>query len=324
MINIRAMRRRRAFVSAAFLLVVATPACAQAWQEPSYNPPVGSRWIIHSTTHTVELRGAAGNRESNMDLRSELSIDGKTAEGFRVTLVIRDVSITGDPRKVAVELPMVNVLKGVVMHGRIDGKGSPVSIDNLEEVRGRIQSGIDGVIDKFSTAPAVGAIIKQLLTPMLKLQGKEAAGAYLDRLPQLALYQGTGLRPGDIRSSSETVASPLGNMPIKSTATLRIDGFDAASGKVHFVRERSIDPESLKSFTANLLQQLGSAGGKPLPPEAAKIIQSVKLSLTERAEVEVEGGMTRVIHEQSTMVANALGHTMSKNEIMTLTVTPAP
>jgi hypothetical protein len=317
--------RRRALVSATLLaLIAAAPARAQAWQEPPYNPPVGSHWLVHSTTHTVEVRGDGVRRDSTIELRSELTIDGKTADGFRVTLVDRDMTVTGDPTKVAIAQPMLSVLKGVVMHARTDAKGAPVAIDNLEEVRGRIQTAIDGVVAKFQDKPMVAKFMRQLMTPMLELQGKEAATAYLDNLPQLAIYQDTGLKPGEVRATTDTVKSPIGNVEIKANVKLRIDKFDTASGKVHFVRERSLDPESLKTFALTVLQQLGAATDKPLPPEALKIVKSITYSLNERAEIDVEGGMTRAIHGQTIMAASALGHTVSKNETQTLTVTPAP
>jgi hypothetical protein len=264
---------------------------------------VGSRWILQSTTHTVEIRAKDERSELTINVRSELTIDGKTADGFRVTLVYRDIAVTGDPRNVAIVQPMLSVLKGVVVHARTDARGAPVSVDNLDEARARMQ---------------------QLMAPMLKREGKEAAGAYLDNLPQLAVCQNTGLKPGEVRSTTDNVKSPIGNVTIKSNVTLRIERFDTASGKVRFVRERRLDPESLKTFTLTLFKQFGAAIDKPLPPELLKIMKTIKLSLDEVAEIDVEGGMTRAIHVRSTMLASAMGHTFSKNETRTLTVTAAP
>jgi hypothetical protein len=321
----RAILRPRALIAVGLLtLLAAAPAPAQTWQEPPYNPPVGSRWLVQSTTHTVEVRANDVHTESTINIRSELTIDGKTADGFRVTLVNRDMAVTGDPRKVAIVQPMLSVLKGVVVHARTDARGAPVAVENIEEVRARMQAAIDRLLAKFQDKPAVATFMRQLMAPMLKLEGKDAATAYLDNLPQLAVGQNTRLKPGEVRTTTDNVKSPIGNVTIKSNVTLRIDKFDTASGKVRFVRERKLDPESLKTFALTVLKQLGAAADKPLPPEALTIMKTIKFSLNDLAEIDVEGGMTRAIHKRSTTLASAMGHTLSKNETVTLTVTPAP
>jgi hypothetical protein len=315
----------RPLIAAGLLTLLATaPAPAQSWREPPYNPPVGSRWLVQATTHTMEVRANDEHVESTINIRSELTVDGKTADGFRVTLVNRDMAATGDPRKVAMVQPMLSVLKGVVVHARTDANGAPVAVENLEEVRARMQAAIDGLLAKFKDKPAVATFMRQLMAPMLKLDGKEAATAYLDNLPQLAVGQNTGLKPGEVRTTTDSVMSPIGNVMIKSNVTLRIDKFDAASGKVRFVRERKLDPESLKTFALTVMKQLGAAADKPLPPEALKVMETIKFSLTDLAEIDVEGGMTRAIHTHTTTLASAMGHTFSKNETVALTVTPAP
>ena len=48
------------------------------------------------------------------------------------------------------------------------------------------------------------------------------------------------------------------------------------------------------------------------------------LSLDERTTFEVEGGMTRKVSEKSVTSASAMGHTLSKTETKTVTVTRAP
>jgi hypothetical protein len=48
----------------------------------------------------------------------------------------------------------------------------------------------------------------------------------------------------------------------------------------------------------------------------------MKLSLDERTVFEVEDGMTRKVSEKSDSFASAMGHTVSKTETRTITVTP--
>lgn len=302
-------------------LTAAAPVRAQPFKELPYNPPVGSQWILRSTTNSLEARSDGKRSETTIKLRAALTIDSKTADGFRIIYAIRDVAVTGDANKVNFIGPSYEALKGLVFHARVDTRGAPVAIDNLEEIRKGIQAMVDRMMEKVADNPHITAVLRQMMSGMLTLQGPQAAAAYLDTIWQLAVGQGTGLTPGKVRSSTEQVQSPIGNVAIKSKVTFGIGEFDSVRGKIRFVRERSIDPEALKDSTLALIKRLGSAD-KPVPPPLLEVMKSMTVALNEHIDIDVEGGMTRAIHARSTLTVTVKGQPSTKIETKTVTLTP--
>ncbi len=95
---------------------------------------------------------------------------------------------------------------------------------------------------------------------------------------------------------------------------LSIVNADADSGDVKLALMENYDPESIRAFLAVVRQK---AGGNPSD------VQSAKLSISGRTDMEVAGGMTRVLREQSTTSSDNGGNTMVIKQRKDVTVTPA-
>jgi hypothetical protein len=86
----------RRFMHILALALAATLACIAAvrafdWVERPYDPPAGSHWIIQSQDVTeVDTNGQ--HVQSNLATTAELIFDQKTAEGFRVTYIMRNAA----------------------------------------------------------------------------------------------------------------------------------------------------------------------------------------------------------------------------------------
>src|SRR5687768_4054951 len=87
-------------IATAALLTIGSSLPASAQQQPyvekPYNPPVGSRWTVHSESKAVEHRGAGEERNQQTSIRSELTIDAKLADGYRISYVSREIKVTGN------------------------------------------------------------------------------------------------------------------------------------------------------------------------------------------------------------------------------------
>ena len=71
---------------AALLALAAPHARAADAAERPYDPPIGSRWIIASETRTEDNR-PEGPRSSQFNIRAELTVEAKTPDGFRLSLI---------------------------------------------------------------------------------------------------------------------------------------------------------------------------------------------------------------------------------------------
>jgi hypothetical protein len=317
-------RRWRAVAVAALMSLCAAPCFAAAPVERPYNPPVGSRWIIESETSTDEVR-PDGPRNALIKMRAELTIDEKTADGFRISYVNRGTTTDGNDPSVALLRSAVKALENVTIRATTDASGKPVRVDNLNEAKAAMRAMKDGMFEPFKDKPQVVAVLNQMMTGLIEVDASQAASAYIDELPTLAKAQDTGMKLGDIRRSSSSTDNPLGGGALKSNAVFEMTAADAVTGKLIFVNTTSYDVDSLKDFTQSFARKLLAASGDSTRPgQIDALIKSMKLSLDERTVFEVEDGMTRKISEKSVTIAGALGHILSKTETRTITVTRAP
>jgi hypothetical protein len=319
----RGFLRKRIVLIAGLFALTSVAASAEDWKERSYNPPVGSRWIVEAQTDETENR-PDGVRTTLVKRRGELTIEAKIATGFRVSYVTRDISIDGTAPAVAIMKPVLPMLKDVVVRATIDGGGKPMSVENIGEMRTSMQAFVDQTFKTFEAKPKIVAVMKPIFDGMLNAEGPEAAKIHLQELSTLSAGQNTGLKLGETRQEANESPSPLGGTPIKMAITIRISDADPNNGKVTYVRDSQMDPAGLRSFVLDLLPKLGAAADKPLSPEMDAVIKAMKLSIDAHAEIRVEGGMTRMIREEETTMVSAMGNTLTKKAIETITLTPAP
>jgi hypothetical protein len=152
---------------------------------------------------------------------------------------------------------------------------------------------------------------------MLIADENRAPRLYLVSLATLALGQNTGLRPGETRSSVEEVANPLNGVPIKTSTSLRIDSADPATGKVRLIRTRAFDADDAKAFLRKLVPQ--PAGDQNLD----NVMTQTTMVLDSRTEMDVEGGMTRVVRQEDTATGTMLSRSFVRHSHKVMTVTRA-
>jgi hypothetical protein len=316
-------RRWRAAAVALLMPLCAAQSFAAEPPERPYNPPVGSRWIIESETSAEQVR-PDGPRTSLIKIRAELTIDEKTADGFRVSYVNRGATTEGNDPSLPLLRSSIKALENVTIRATTDASGKPIRIDNLDEAKAAMRAMKEELLEPFKDKPQLVAMFNQMMSHKIEVDAGQAASAYVEELALLAKAQGTGMNLGDVRRSSKTVDNPLGGGGLKSNTAFEMTSADA-TGKLTFVNNTSYDAESMKDFMQSFAKKLFAAAGDSAKPEQVEsLINLMKLSLDERAVFEVEDGMTRKISEKSVTTSGAVGHTLSKTETRTITVTPAP
>ena len=316
---------RFAFFTAALISLGAAQGCVADTVERPYNPPVGSRWIIETETNSSDTR-PDGPRTSLIKMRSEMTIDEKTSNGFRISFVNRGATVEGNDPMTALMRSAVKALENVPIRATTDLAGKPVRVDNLDEAKAAMRSMVGTLTAPFEDKPQVVAILKQMVNGLIEVDADKAATSYMEELPLFAKAQNTGMKLHEIRRSSRVVDNPLGGSgALKSSDAFELTEADGATGKRVFVSTTSYDAASMKEFMQSVSKKLMAAGGGGIKPEQIdSLVKSMVLTLDERAVLEVEDGMTRKITEKSVTTARAMGHNLQKTEDKTITVTRAP
>jgi len=303
-------------------LAFAPGARAADWVERPFDPPAGSRWIIQSD-ETSEDNRDGHVQTSVMKETSELTIDQKIADGFRVTFVVRNAAYEGDARTAALIGPITRAIENLVVHATTGPNGMPLRVENLDEVLAASRAAIDRLTAPLASTPEVAATLRKMATAMLIVDDKRAPKIYLATVATLALGQNTGLRPGETRRDADEAANPFGGAPIKSDTMLRIDRADPATGNVRLIRTRAFDSDAIREFLGRLAQQTGGGDGKDTQ-KLDNFLKQFTMALDSRTEIDVEDGMTRAVRQEDTATASVPGHSIVKHGHKLMTVTRAP
>jgi hypothetical protein len=318
------VRRGRAGAMAVVMSLCATQSFAGDVAERPYDPPVGSRWITETETKIDETR-PDGPRSALIRIRSELTIDEKTAEGFRISYVQREATADGNDPSVTLLRSAMKTLDNIAIHATTDLTGKPVRVDNLEEARTAMRAMRDSMFEPFKDKPQLLAVFSRMFAGLTEVDAGQAATAYIRDLPELAKAQGTGMKLGEVRRTTKNANNALGGGALKSDEAFELTSADDATGKLTFVSTTTFDADSTKDFMQSLAQKLSAAsGGDVNPQKIDALVASMKLSLDERAVFDVEDGMTRKISEKSDTTTNVMGQNLSRTEIKTIAVTRAP
>ena len=313
--------RTFAFAVAAFVMFDATPSIAA---EKVYDPAAGSRWIVETETRGEEVR-PDGTATSLTRTRAELTIEQKTADGFRISYVHRGATIEGNARSVPLRRAYMKVLENVVIRASTDASGKPLRIDNLDEARDRMRSVASELVGQFDQRPAVRALFDQLTAELIEVDTGHAAAVYLDAPGTLAIAQNTGMKPGEFRQVIKPAENPLGGDALKSNVRFELVDADAAGSRLKFVNVTSIDPAALNEFMNDFARSLLAASGDSVTPALVnRLVSSMVFSFDKRAEFDVEDGMTRKVAENSTTVFRGMEQNLIQTDARTITVTPAP
>jgi hypothetical protein len=302
----------------------AVPSSAADAVELPYNPPVGSHWIIDTETSTDDQR-PGGPRTSDIKTHAEMTVDARTADGFRISYVSRGATFEGNAPMLPIMRQSFKALENVTIHATTDLSGKPIRVDNLDEAKTAMRNMLDGMMAPFQDKPQVADVMKQMMSKMIEVDANQAATMYLEELPMLARAQATGMKVGEIRRTSDSADNPLGGGTLKSNTSFELTEADPVTGKRLFVRTKAFDDVSLKEMTQALMRKLAAASGDPSKAgQVETVVKSMVLSLDEHTTFEVEDGMTRKVSEKTVTLASAMGNKVSKTETKTITVSPAP
>ncbi len=307
-----------AFVAAVTMFDIA-PAFAA---EPVYDPQVGSRWMVETEARSEEIR-PEGTATSTIRMRGELTIEQKTADGFRISYVQRDATVEGNARSVPLRRAYMKVLENVVIRASTDPSGKPLHIDNLEEAKATMRAAASGLVEQFDRRPAARALFDQLMSELVDVDAGSAASVYVGALAVLAVAQNTGMNSGEFRQVTKPAENPLGGDALKSTEQFELVDADAA--RLKFVNVTSVDAADMDEFMQSFARSLLAASGDSVTPERVRqLVGSMVFSFDKRAEFEVEGGMTRKVAESSRTVFRGMEQNLIQTDVRTITVTPAP
>jgi hypothetical protein len=314
--------RTRLSILVPIVALLAAPAAAQAYTERPYNPPVGSKWQIVSDSTATENRPGAGNREQRVQTRVDLSIDEKLPDGFfRVTYINRGVEVTGNTVAVKMVGDAYSAISNIPIRARLDKAGRPVEVENLAEVKAVMRGIVDKLVAKFESNPKVAAFMREMLQSLLVAEGRDAATAYLEELPQLAAVQNIGLSPGAVRRDTETTPSPVGGTTFKTVLTTRLDNYDDKTGAARFVRKREFEKDALREAVLDIVRKLAAAGdNKTITPEVLDMVKQINFSIEGETIYNVDDGMTVWIDDREFITASVKGTTFTKQQKKTVAV----
>ena len=302
--------RLSVFVSIHVFILAAV--AASAYADVLYDPPAGSRWIIQrdllkeETTHEF---GKTSHEKSTLKITAELTIKAKTPGGFHVTYARRKSSYEGD-KAVAMRASLA-ALENIEMRVITDPAGKPLRVENFEDIKTGVRKVIDGLAATLDRETA--AALRNMMAGMTQFDAAKAAELYLDELADLAAGQNTGLKPGEERKAVVTLPNPIGPGFV-TTRTLSMISADPAKGDAKLVLTEVHDPESLRAFIAHLLKQ---GGGNP------NDAKQMDLAMDARTDMDVVGGMVRVLKRESTTSKKATGNYVITKSFKTVTLTQA-
>lgn len=311
------------FALAAMLSLHAEQAWSADTTERLFNPPVGSRWIIETMRETTETR-TEGRRAWKVGSRAELTIDEKTADGYRITYVRRGTTAEGDDPRLPLVRSATQALDGVPVRATTDLSGKPVRVENLDEAKAALITAAGRLSKPFEGKPQFIAALNQIMYGFIAADPETAADSYLDDVPLLAKAQNTGMELGEARHSSDTATSPLGGGMLKTNSTFQFIEADPASGRRVFTERTVYDPEAMKAVVQSLTAQAMASTTEATPAQIESTVKQMEVSLDERVMFQVEDGMTRRITEKSVTTVRSMGRGLDKTQIRFITVSRAP
>ena len=95
--------------------------------------------MVETETRSEEVRPDS-TATSLIRTRAELTIEQKTADGFRISYVQRDATVEGNARSVPLRRAYMKVLENVVIRASTDPSGKPLRIDNLDEAKATMRA----------------------------------------------------------------------------------------------------------------------------------------------------------------------------------------
>jgi hypothetical protein len=298
----------------AVLAVVASMAATGAQADVLYDPPPGSRWTIELDLRSENVsheNGRTDTRNSVTKITSELTVDAKTADGFRMTYARRKSSYDGNAHNVTVQRAALAALDNVTMKVTTDRVGKPLRVENVADIKTALQNMIDRVA--AAQEPDVAAQIRKMFASITDIDGVKAAALYLDELGSLAAGQNTGLAAGEVRRSVEAGGNPIGPAMMKDVSLTMVSA-DPGKGDARLIQTESYQQESIRAFLADLVKRAGGDAGN---------VKDMVVSFDAKTDIDVAGGMTRSLRRESVMSNRLSSNYRTARTRKVVTVTPA-
>jgi hypothetical protein len=270
-----------------------SPAAADQWIEPKFDPPVGSKYLIQRELNVQKvLRGTMISY--TLKQSALLTVEEKTADGYVMTYERQNTNYDGDPAGAARQRLIYAAMQGVVMRIATDAAGKPLRVLNFAEVRAALKDAIAALpID--TAKPESLATLRRVADRMTAVDDKQAAQLFLDDLPILTMGQDTGLQPGELHKATLPVANAMVN-GITKMVTLSITQDNPATGKVRYLMTETYDPDSMKALVAETINEMAVTNVNAGTLDRA--VNAAIVSTVARAQLDVAGGMTRELRRQ--------------------------
>lgn len=299
---------------AGLIMAFGGPAAAQ-WAPAPFSPALGSQWqvaVVDTTTDSLR------STSRTLSYQFDLTYRTREGDGYGILYVLRSVEAEGNAPSVAIARLAVSALKDVPVHAVTDATGMPIRVMNEVEVGAAIRALGESYARQLKDQPQLTAIIRRVFGGLANAHGAEAAAAVLDPLPLLARAQGTTLKPGEERRTTEDVESPFGGTVL--SVTLSRLGPDAQPDRFSVLETETLDEASVKTAIAALTKWLAPGG---MPGEDLKSrLPQVELSITKTRRVDVQDGIARAAAREETTRAGFSGQSGTRVRRMTVRVTP--
>ena len=294
--NFQTFRRSRTLVAAFAALAlqaVCTPAANAAWMP--FNPPTGSRWIVESKATTDDAKPLT-HRTVLIKWRAEMIVNGKNADGYSVTLVLRDATVEGNDPSLPLLRAAMQSLSDIPINAITDKRGRPVYLGNPDQAEAAVVSAVDKAAVPAGEKLQVVTVLHRMLGRLTEADAGVIAVNYLDALPELARAQTAGAEAGEV---NRTVADTVSNhadaiMETKPSAGLVLL---AAIGNV-------VTPAQ----TASILMQLAE----------------MEFKFCKKSSVSYKDDMTLKASNETEIRTHAFGYDRRKTESWTITLTQVP
>ena len=300
----------------------AAPSTASSVDRP-YDPPPGSRWIIETSVASDEKAPGAA-QSVVIKTRAEMTVERRTPAGFVVTYVARGVTVEGSGQQLSARRVLLQALENVEIHATTDLSGKPLSVDNLDEVRGAVRAAVEKLGAQGQGDPRTQAAIGRAVSGLIDAGGARLVAALTGDLTDLAKAQNTGLEPGKYRHIFTEADNPMGGDALRCNTMFHIADADPVVGRLTVVGTFSYDRLSTRSFLKTIGEKFVAAVGQAKAAVIDVIVEAMVIDLDGRMLFEVEDGITRKITETSVTTTRAMGQNASRIENKTVTVTRAP
>ena len=206
------------------------PSSAADAVERPYNPPVGSHWIIDTETSTDDQR-PGGPRPPMIKTHAEMTVDEKTADGFRISYVSRGATFEGNAPMLPIMRQSFKALENVTIHATTDLSGKPVRVDNLDEAKTAMRNMVDSMMAPFQDKPQVADVMNQMMSKMIEVDATQAASALSRGIADAGARAKHRHEAGRGQAFDRQRRNPLGGGMLKSNSAFTLTEADAATGK---------------------------------------------------------------------------------------------